>query len=360
MAKQELYIDTFICANTPKGFFTLQDELMDKNLVYIVKGGPGTGKSTFLKKIAAAFKRNGFDTELIHCSSDPASLDGVFVPAASLALFDGTPPHTAEPPLPGAGGGIINLGDFWNEIFLKDSREQIINLNREVNNCFGSAYSYLKAALIFKNFRADTAAKFTNHEKINKYALSVSQKLFKAKKGKKGKMTKRFLTAINQNGIVTYVNTISSLANNLYMINDPYFYAAPILLDKLNGFAIEAGLDTFVSYSIWQPDKIEFLIIPEISLCFASASDSVKLKAAPYMSISINRFTDIVSLKAFNNRLKLYRKLEKNLVSNAVAEFKKSKELHDELETYYIPSMNFKAVNEFEKNIETKLLSNVK
>ena len=86
----------FLGANTAGGFVSRFDQLHTdrrvKKLV-ILKGGPGCGKSTFMKKLRATAAELGADTECYPCSSDPASLDGILIPAAGLAIVDGTAPH---------------------------------------------------------------------------------------------------------------------------------------------------------------------------------------------------------------------------------------------------------------------------
>ncbi len=64
---------------------------------YFIKGRPGTGKSTFLKKLAERAVANGFDTEVYHCAFDPDSLDMVAVRQLDLCLFDSTAPHEYFP-----------------------------------------------------------------------------------------------------------------------------------------------------------------------------------------------------------------------------------------------------------------------
>lgn len=67
---------------------------------YFIKGRPGTGKSTFLKKIAQAAVSRGFRTEIYHCSLDPDSLDLVAVRELGFCLFDSTAPHEYFPERP--------------------------------------------------------------------------------------------------------------------------------------------------------------------------------------------------------------------------------------------------------------------
>lgn len=64
---------------------------------YLIKGRPGSGKSTFMKKIASALLNQGIDVEIYHCSMDPNSLDMIVARELSVALFDCTPPHEYAP-----------------------------------------------------------------------------------------------------------------------------------------------------------------------------------------------------------------------------------------------------------------------
>ncbi len=64
---------------------------------YFVKGRPGTGKSTLLKRVAAAAKERGFAVELYRCSLDPNSADMVVVRELGFCVFDSTAPHEYFP-----------------------------------------------------------------------------------------------------------------------------------------------------------------------------------------------------------------------------------------------------------------------
>ncbi|MDY3929109.1 MAG: hypothetical protein SOZ34_07090 [Clostridia bacterium] len=69
----------------------------DMKARYFIKGRPGTGKSTFLKRLAKAAGERGFNTEIYYCSFDPKSLDMVVIPGLSLCVFDSTAPHELFP-----------------------------------------------------------------------------------------------------------------------------------------------------------------------------------------------------------------------------------------------------------------------
>ena len=50
-----------------------------------------------MRRLGQAMQDRGVETEYIHCSADPDSLDGVKFPALHVAYVDGTAPHDAAP-----------------------------------------------------------------------------------------------------------------------------------------------------------------------------------------------------------------------------------------------------------------------
>ena len=93
-------IQYFLGANAPTGFYSLYDQLLPPEraqAVYILKGGPGCGKSTLMRRVAGWAEEAGLETEHILCSGDPDSLDALVLPALGTALVDGTAPHGMAP-----------------------------------------------------------------------------------------------------------------------------------------------------------------------------------------------------------------------------------------------------------------------
>lgn len=90
----------FLGANSEEGFFSLYDQLLGGRLddLMILKGGPGCGKSTFMRRVGAAMERAGERIVCINCSGDPDSLDGAIFLDRNAAIVDGTSPHVLERP----------------------------------------------------------------------------------------------------------------------------------------------------------------------------------------------------------------------------------------------------------------------
>jgi hypothetical protein len=76
-------------------FFENLTKLMKKR--YFIKGRPGSGKSTMLKKIQKKAEQLGLEVEVYHCGFDPDSVDMLMFPQLELCIFDSTAPHEYEP-----------------------------------------------------------------------------------------------------------------------------------------------------------------------------------------------------------------------------------------------------------------------
>ena len=122
----------------------LPDEI-DK--LFVIKGGPGTGKSTLMRKIKEYYSSE-CDITTILCSSDPDSLDGLLIQkyGVTVGIADGTAPHVIEPQYPGATEEIVNLGDAFDFKFLRSKKEEIILHSSSKKSNYKSAYASLEIA----------------------------------------------------------------------------------------------------------------------------------------------------------------------------------------------------------------------
>ena len=56
--------------NTPQGFFSYYGYILeqrDAEKIYCLKGGPGLGKSTFMRRIGETLVQEGEDVDFLHC-----------------------------------------------------------------------------------------------------------------------------------------------------------------------------------------------------------------------------------------------------------------------------------------------------
>lgn len=139
----------FAAANTEDGFVSLFETVFparELDRLYLLKGGPGTGKSTLLRALGEAAEKRGIPAEYYYCSSDPSSLDGVKFPTVGAAVVDATLPHAVEPRLPGVCEKIVDLSEAFRLSELREHRAEAIALATEKTLYYESAYRFLHAA----------------------------------------------------------------------------------------------------------------------------------------------------------------------------------------------------------------------
>ena len=140
----------FAASNGFDGFKSNFDKVFSPSefkRIYVLKGCPGTGKSTLMRKISNDF--SGFtDITNILCSSDISSLDGVIINKGNvkIGIVDGTSPHVVEPKYPGAVERIIDLGEGFDLDSLSDQKDKIIELCKRKSKAYENAYILLRAA----------------------------------------------------------------------------------------------------------------------------------------------------------------------------------------------------------------------
>ena len=140
----------FAAANGYDGFRSNFDSVFSPNKLkklFILKGGPGTGKSTLMRTVKERMRGLADVTEIL-CSSDTSSLDGLLIKynGVTVGIADGTAPHIIEPRYPGAVEEIVILGDGFNYKDLMRHSEEIIKLSGEKGSAYKKAYACLKAA----------------------------------------------------------------------------------------------------------------------------------------------------------------------------------------------------------------------
>ena len=157
----------FAGVNTENGFKGyLEEYFWDADRLYIIKGTPGSGKSTLMKRLASDCEKKGFLVWRILCSSDPASLDGIYLPEKRTGIADGTSPHVLEPKYPLAKEILFDTGRFIDA--KKLDKEGIISLSCHKAECYKKGYGYIKAAVC-----AERACKKTQKRKQRNFLKPV-------------------------------------------------------------------------------------------------------------------------------------------------------------------------------------------
>lgn len=340
-------------SNTKRGFVPLFDELrdpIDGKRLYIIKGGPGSGKSSLMRKVLKVLEGNKHSIEYFHCASDPGSLDAFIDHDTGIAMVDGTAPHLMDPRYPGAYDIIINMADCWDDVALLEVKNEIIPLSDTISTCHQLASSCISSAAALLDNNMTIAKAYVNYGSINDFIFKLMKKL---QGSKKGRIKKRLLSAVSVGETVFFDETIELLSKDIYVIPDMWGAASDGLLSELHRATSLLGLEQIVCYcSIRTPDKIDHIIFPSVGITVTTANYFHNIKD------NKNNITPdfMEAMPSYiQEQMALHLNKSKELIDMASDHIKKAKLLHDDLEAFYVKAMDFSKVEPIYNRIMSEI-----
>lgn len=345
--------------NTPDGFHSFYRYLpYHAERVFILKGGPGTGKSTFMKQIALDLNEMDFDIEFHWCSSDNDSIDGLVIPDLEVAFFDGTAPHLNDPAFPGVVDEIINLGDYWDRSILTKNKSNIIYLSKLINQRFKQAYSYLKAAktiyLHWKKYYQHSRDNYIYHKIIHNL---INDNIIK-RELKPGPDRHLFGSAITPGGHVNYLENISEDINNRIVIKGKPGSGKSELIKTFCNEASKYGYYILYLHCPLEPKDLDGAIIPELDTALLVGTPPHHLEAIKTNDRTINlvETINLDYIKKYNGEILDAEKLYEDMMKRVYYFLKSAKTHHDELEQYYVKALNFNKINLLREDLVKEIL----
>ena len=332
----------FLGANSKSGFSSLYDSFTDPaagDFLWVIKGGPGCGKSSFMKRLGAAAEAAGLRAEYILCSGDPDSLDGVYFPERRVAYVDGTAPHVIEPQYPGASELYLDLGANLDAGALKAHLPEITELNRRYKALYAAAYAQLAAAaaLLPKNQPGIAAARAETA--LERRISGIAARELKPLK-KPARVAHRFLSARSCQGRILLTGTLQALCSRLYVL-DNTLGLGHAALTQLAALAQARGYDMICCHDPLEPEKPEALLLPELSLAFLAVEDASLPLPEPVRRVRLDALAARYLDGSDRPLLRQRRRESRAMLAAAEETLAKAKALHDALEAVYRPHVDF-------------------
>lgn len=351
--------DFFLGALAPGGFHGYFDRLdtPPEMRLYLIKSGPGCGKSTLMKEVAKANLAQGRITERVHCSSDPDSLDGVVLWQSGAAVLDATAPHALEPTAPGAAQEVVSLYHTMKVDSLKAHQCEILDLFRSCAYYQERAARTLSSAASLLLDSRRTAASAVDFAKVRDYAARLGKRLIPSKGEGSGKEQIRLLSAVTPQGILTFRETVPALADKILVLQDEYGAASRVILEELRRQALAAGWDVIACWCPTAPeDKLEHLFIPGLSLAILTGNSWHPMNFPGQKNIRTRRFMNQGILAASRARLRFNKKAAAQLLEQTSELQRQALDAHNKLEEYYRSAIDFSLVDQVRDELIARLL----
>lgn len=336
----------FLGGNTSRGFYSLYNgfvPLSDGCFLWILKGTSGCGKSSFMRTIGERAEAAGLDVEYAYCSGDPASLDGVYIPALKTAYMDGTAPHVTDPHMAGVDSASIDLGAFCDYRAVGEYRHELRELYRAKAACYGKAYAISAAAGALRSGWQSGFSTPAEAEAAVRRVSGVAQREFGKRRKDRGRLSTRFLSALTCRGRSAFPETARTLCGRFYVLENRLQLAAPAL-NYLMQTALDAGHDVVFCPDPLLPERPEAVLLPGLSLGFV-ASDSPLAAVERPRHLRLDALADSARVRRTRPEL---RRCEKNcdtLLGEAALALSEAKRLHDRIEGIFVPTMNFSGID---------------
>ncbi len=362
--------------NTPYGFYSYYNYILPQSeakKIFCIKGGPGSGKSTMMKRIGEYFAARNEKVDFLWCSSDPASLDGILLRNRGIAIVDGTAPHIVDPENPGAVDVIVNMGEYWDEKGIRENKDEIMECNQRIKTLFDYAYGYLRCAGQQYSFMSEIIDKRITYEEIRECQNQIRIKLDSVTALKRaenrvkkdmimgrdeaaGKVRRFFASAITPEGIISHIDSIVSDIDKVIILEVPKGFRTEKLLGPVSQRLRDAGFDVEEYYCPMMPDKkIEHLVCQEAGVAVTCANEyhftdpeNIRGKA---MEIKLDLYEGEPHDKISDKILSHLESSSRENISKAVEILKSAKKNHDVLESYYISNMDFGKIEVLKRRI---------
>lgn len=350
-ALSQLYPTYFLAANAPGGFVHCYDSLYDPDKgdrAFLLRGGPGSGKSTLMRQCVTNAALTGQPMELFPCPADPESLDAVLLPQLGVSVIDATPPHCIESRYPGLCEQDVDLGKAWDCNALYEKREYMMALFQQEALLRSRVRRYIDAAgaLMDDGYRID--CKCCDHDKAKRFAkrLQASFGDISRSREREGRETFRFLSAVTSQGIVFLEQTVTMQCDTILVLEDDWGACSGVILSSLKELLLPKGYDCIVCPSPLAPSrKIDHILVPELSLAVCTSSWLIPVNCTTERQIHARRFRLADEITDHKQHLRFNRRAIEELISDTIFLLSEANVLHGKLEQHYKQCTDYRVIN---------------
>ncbi|MBT9151828.1 MAG: hypothetical protein DDT35_00038 [Firmicutes bacterium] len=301
-----------------------------------------------MKRIAPELRRDNRQAEFYHCSADYNSLDGICFPDIGVTILDGTAPHVVDPKHPGAIDEIVNLGEYWHAPALRSNRDAIISLTQEIARLFRKAYGFLRSA---RNYYDEHLSYYADAGAVNirrwREIIGLLEEAYLPRGAIMPGYRERhlFATAITPVGPMSLLSSVTLECQNIVVLEGEPGTGAEYIIEHLFRIAQCHGYAIHAFHCVMRPELIEHLVIPQLSLGIVTSRTVHPFQSGGTRIENLNSLVDGSALSAMRIDMDCVLEESKRALQLAISFLARAKALHDELETYYIPHMDFARVD---------------
>lgn len=328
----------FLGANTAEGFTSFYKEFArsdKKDYIWYIKGGPGNGKSTFMRRIAQQAEKLGENVEYAFCSGDPDSLDGIYLRDRHTAYIDATSPHIQEPEEPAASGRYLDLSGCFLP-GLEGKTEEIRQCFKRYREQYERCYQLMRAAALTAPEKTPGILREEDRQAVRERAAAFASRYLQPGGG--AAQEYRFLSAYTCRGKVFFWKTAGAVGRVCTLDNT--LGLADVFLKEISLQCREKNCPCILCSDPLQSNALTGILIPSNALALIAIKKRSDYPGDVWKHLRLDAMAEPSSLRIHRDEFRRCAGIQTGLLDQAEFSLREAKRFHDELESIYKPYLD--------------------
>lgn len=352
----------FLASNSGRGYYSFFDkEIINLDYVYLLKGAPGNGKSELIQNIASSLNESHVNIELIYSSFNINTLDGIINLDKNVGIFDSSFPRSFDNILPKITGEIIDLSKTLDESVIKGKSSNIYSIQTRKETYLEK---YSDCIIKARKLHDDLEKYFSNSiniEKAQQLNNQVLNEIFNNTKflSKESIIKDRFFDSITEKGNVDFIDNLTSSLQNRYFIKGRPGSGKSTLLKQIVEFAVQRGFNVELYHCDFDPESLDLIIIPELSVCAFDSTDPHNYVPQKRGDKIVDTYQSIIDTNAdekYKTEIKEGTKKWELSASKASDYLKEAKVQHNKMVSIYYEAINKDKFHQIKQRLCDKMV----
>jgi len=259
----------FTSSYSDRGFYTFIPGLLEGlKKVYVLKGAPGSGKSTLIRSLGDEMSERGYEVDFWMSAEDSMNPEGLYIIQLECAVVNGNLPVAIDPRYPGLTGSIVNLSEYLDEMSISPWGAEIVELVDQVLVQSRAAEELLHQASAVREQMIQAGCQQMDENRVNLLLDRLEKEILQQQPGGRH----YFGTSLTADGIVNYVDEISSRCKIRYLLKGSA--GAGRIIDEMAVRAKKSGYSVEYYHCGINPSRVIMLIVSHLQLAIIDAGDA--------------------------------------------------------------------------------------
>ncbi len=245
-------------SNTGQGYRSFLPALIESlKKVYVLKGAPGSGRTTFIRQIGLELAAKGYQADFFVSFAGSSSLEGVMCPQLGLAVVKGDCGYPSEHEQRGISCEVIDFSEFWDGASLAGCEEEIAELAEEIEKQLRSAAELLMKAARVKEKISAHGSGYPDPEEVERLVTRLVTEILE----QSSRERHYFGTALSIQGLVSYVDGLSASCAGRYVLKGFPGKVKSAVLTAVGRMALARGHQVEFYHDGFNPENLNMIII---------------------------------------------------------------------------------------------------